>query len=66
MNCIKVVLEEKGSGQTCLHEKLGKCYSLINDYPQDKNQLRLETLFEITKIQSIDLKYLLIPEPQNK
>jgi hypothetical protein len=33
---------------------------------QNKNQPRLETLYVIAKILSVDVKDLLISEPQNK
>jgi transcriptional regulator with XRE-family HTH domain len=66
MNRIKIVLEEKGIKQTWLAEKLGKSYPVINGYVQNKNQPRLEVLYEIAKILSIDVKDLLISESQNK
>lgn len=66
MNRIKEVLEQKGIKQTWLAEKLGKSYPVINGYVQNKNQPRLETLYEIAKILSVDVKDLLISEPQNK
>ena len=66
MNRIKEVLEQKGIKQTWLAEKLGKSYPVINGYVQNKNQPRLETLYEIAKILSVDVKDLLISKPQNK
>jgi transcriptional regulator with XRE-family HTH domain len=66
MNRIKEVLVEKGIKQIWLAEKLGKSYPVINGYVQNKNQPRLETLYEIAKILSVDVKDLLISEPQNK
>ena len=59
MNRIKEVLEQKGIKQTWLAEKLGKSYPVINGYAQNKNQPRLEVLFEIAKILEIDPKELL-------
>jgi putative transcriptional regulator len=64
MNRIKEVLEQKGVKQTWLAEKLGKSYPVINGYVQNKNQPRLETLYEIAKILSVDVKDLLISKPQ--
>ncbi len=64
MNRIKEVLEQKGIKQTWLAEKLGKSYPVINGYVQNKNQPRLETLYEIAKILSVDVKDLLISKPQ--
>ena len=66
MNRIKEILEQKGIKQTWLAEKLGKSYPVINGYVQNKNQPRLETLYEIAKILSVDVKDLLISKPQNK
>ena len=59
MNRIKEVLEQKGIKQTWLAEKLGKSYPVINGYAQNKNQPRLEVLFEIAKILGVDPKTLI-------
>ena len=50
MNRIKEVLEEKGIKQTWLAEKLGKSYNMVNSYVQNRQQPRLEVLYEIAKI----------------
>ena len=60
MNRIKEVLEEKGIKQTWLAEKLGKSYNMVNGYVQNRQQPRLEVLFEIAKILDVDVKDLLI------
>ncbi len=59
MNRIKEVLEEKGIKQTWLCEKLGKSYTQVNGYVQNRNQPRLEVLFEIAKLLNIQPKYLI-------
>jgi putative transcriptional regulator len=59
MNRIKEILEERGIKQTWLAEKLGKSYPVINGYVQNKNQPRLEVLFEIAKILGVDPKELI-------
>lgn len=59
MNRIKEVLEEKGIKQTWLAEKLGKSYNMVNGYVQNRQQPRLEILFEIAIILEIDVKELL-------
>ncbi|HAB29070.1 MAG TPA: transcriptional regulator [Xanthomarina gelatinilytica] len=59
MNRIKEVLEKKGIKQTWLAEKLGKSYNMVNGYVQNRQQPRLEILFEITNILEIDVKELL-------
>jgi len=59
MNRIKEVLEEKGIKQTWLTNKLGKSYNMVNGYVQNRQQPRLEILFEIANILEIDVKELL-------
>ena len=69
MNRIKEVLEQKGSKQTWLAEKLGKSYNMVNAYSQNRQQQRLETLIEIAEILDIDVKELIIsnkPEQEAK
>lgn len=65
MNRIKEVLEEKGIKQTWLAEKLGKSYSVLNGYVQNRQQPRLEVLYEIAKILNVEVKELLV-EIKNK
>ena len=59
MNRIKEVLEEKGIKQTWLAEKLGKSYNMVNGYVQNRQQPRLEVLYEIAKILDVNPKDLL-------
>lgn len=59
MNRIKEVLEEKGIKQTWLAEQLGKSYNMVNGYVQNRQQPRLEVLYEIANILNIDVKDLL-------
>lgn len=59
MNRIKDVLEEKGIKQTWLAEKLGKSYNMVNSYVQNRQQPRLEVLFEIAEILKVDVKELI-------
>jgi len=65
MNRIKEVLEEKGIKQTWLAEKLGKSYNMVNGYVQNRQQPRLEVLYEIAKILEVGVKDLLL-EQDNK
>ncbi|MDA3905758.1 MAG: helix-turn-helix transcriptional regulator [Bacteroidales bacterium] len=65
MNRIKEVLEEKGIKQTWLADKLGKSYNMVNGYVQNRQQPRLEILFEIAKILEIDVKELLKSNKEN-
>ena len=59
MNRIKEVLVEKGIKQTWLAEQLGKSYNMVNAYVQNRQQPRLEILYEIANILEIDVKDLL-------
>jgi len=59
MNRIKEVLEEKGIKQTWLAEQLGKSYNMVNGYVQNRQQPRLEVLFEIAEILEVSPKDLL-------
>jgi putative transcriptional regulator len=60
MNRIKEVLEEKGIKQTWLAEQLGKSYNMVNGYVQNRQQPRLEVLYDIAKILDVEVKDLLI------
>lgn len=59
MNRIKEVLDEKGIKQTWLADKLGKSYNMVNAYVQNRQQPRLEVLFEIAKILKVETKELI-------
>jgi len=59
MNRIKEVLEEKGIKQTWLCEKLGKSYTQVNGYVQNRNQPRLEVLFEIAMLLGVEPRELI-------
>ena len=60
MNRIKEVLEEKGIKQKWLAEKLGKSYNMVNGYVQNRQQPRLEILYEIAKISDVEVEELLV------
>jgi len=59
MNRIKEVLKEKEIKQTWLAEKLGKSYNMVNGYVQNRQQPRLETLFEIAEILEVKTQDLI-------
>ena len=59
MNRIKEVLEDKGIKQKWLAEQLGKSYNMVNGYVQNRQQPRLEVLYEIAKILEVNVKDLL-------
>ena len=60
MNCIKEVLEYQGRSQRWLAVKLGKSYNMVNAYVQNRQQPRIEVLFEIAELLSVDVKELLV------
>ena len=60
MNRIKVLLQEKGVTQIWLAEQLGKSYNMVNAYVQNRQQPRLEVLYDIAKILKVNVKELLI------
>jgi len=66
MNRIKEVLEEKGIKQTWLAEQLGKSYNMVNGYVQNRQQPRLEVLYQIAEILDVEVKELLISNKENK
>ena len=59
MNRIKEVLEKKGIKQTWLAQQLGKSYNMVNGYVQNRQQPRLEVLYEIARILDVKPKELL-------
>lgn len=65
MNRIKVLLDERGIKQTWLAEKLGKSYNMVNGYVQNRQQPRLEILFEIAKLLDVDVKELIVSTKEN-
>lgn len=66
MNIIKEVFEEKGIKQTWLAEQLGKSYNMVNGYVQNRQQPRLEVLYEIARILDVEVKDLLIEQKDKK
>ena len=59
MNRIKEVLEKKGIKQTWLAEQLGKSYNMVNAYVQNRQQPRIEVLYDIANILGVNVKDLL-------
>ena len=66
MNRIKQVLEEKWIKQKWLAEKLGKSYNMVNGYVQNRQQPRLEVLYEIAIILDVEVKDLIIEQKDKK
>ena len=65
MNRIKEVLEDKGIKQTWLADKLGKSYNMVNSYVQNRQQPRLEILYQIAEILDVEVKDLLTDKKEN-
>ena len=59
MNRIKEVLEDQGRSQKWLAGKLSKSYNMVNAYVQNRQQPRLEVLFEIAEILDVQPKDLI-------
>ena len=59
MNRIKEVLHEKGIKQTWLSEKLGKSYTQVNAYVQNRRQPSLEVLLQISALLNTDVRLLI-------
>ncbi len=53
------MLKKKDIKQICLVEKLVKIYNMVNSYVQNRQQPRLEVLFEIAKVLDVDPKELI-------
>ena len=66
MNRIKEVLEERGVKQTWLAQKLGKSYNMVNGYVQNRQQPRLEILFQIADILNVDVRMLINEKTNHK
>ena len=61
MNRIKEVLGEKGIKQTWLAEKLGKSYTMVNSYVQNRRQPSLEVLRQVAWLLDVDVRELIVP-----
>ena len=59
MNRIKIVLDEKGIKQTWLANQIGKSFNTVNGYVQNRQQPRMEILFQIARILDVDPKDLI-------
>lgn len=66
MNRIKEILLDKDIKQTWLAEKLGKSYNMVNAYAQNRQQPRLEVLYEIAEILDVDVRELIVSNKVNK
>jgi len=62
MNRIKKVLDEQGRSQKWLATQINKSYNMVNAYVQNRQQPRLEVLFEIARVLNVDPKDLIQSE----
>ena len=66
MNRIKEVLKDKGIKQIWLADKLGKSYNMVNGYVQNRQQPRLEVLYEVARIFDVDVRKLIVSNKEDK
>ena len=59
MNRIKQVLSEKQLTQMWLANKLGKSYNMVNAYVQNRQQPRIEVLYQIAILLNVEASTLL-------
>ena len=64
-NRLKVVLAEQRRTNKWLAEELGKDVTTVSKWCTNKSQPGLETLYEIAKCLSVDVKDLLAPSNAN-
>lgn len=63
MNRIKEVLDTQGRSQKWLAAQIGKSYNMVNAYVQNRQQPRLEVLYKIAEVLSVNPKDLLSENP---
>ena len=63
---IKEVLEQKGIKQTWLAEQLGTNYNMANGYVQNRQQSKLEVLYNVAKILDAEVKVRLVESKKKK
>jgi repressor LexA len=59
MNCIGVVLKERGLKQNWLADQLGMTNVTVNLYVRNKKQPKLDTLIKIAEILKVDIEILI-------
>ena len=60
------MLVDKGIKQTWLAVQLGKSYNIVNVYVQNRQQPRIEVLYDLAKILDVNVKDLLIDNDNKK
>jgi len=59
MNRIKLILKEQGRSQTWLAGKLGMSKVTVTNYCSNRNQPKVETLYDIARLLGVDVPDLL-------
>ena len=65
MKIIIELLKNQGRSQRWLAYKLGKSYNMVNAYVQNRQQPRIEILYEIADLLAVDVKDLLVSNNLN-
>lgn len=66
LNRIKEVLDDKGIIQTWLAKNSVRVFSVVNAYARNRQQLFLETLFNIAEILGVNTKDLITDNKRKK
>ena len=66
MNRLTGVLEKKMKKQTWLTNQQCKSHNMVNGYVQNRQQPRIEVLYEIAEILGVSVKELLIDNETKK
>lgn len=61
MNRIKEILKEQGRSQTWLASRIGKSYTVVTNYCNNKTQPSVKLLYQIAQIINVDVRELLVP-----
>lgn len=60
INRIKELLKEQGRTQTWLSEKIGKSYTVVTNYCNNKTQPSIPVLRRIASVLTVDVRELLV------
>lgn len=66
LNRIKAVLVDQDKSQKWLAEQLGKSFSTTNAYCCNRQQPNLDTLYQISRLLSVDLKDLIVDKTERE
>ena len=63
---IKEILEQKKIKQTWLAKQLGKSFNIENFYVLNRQQSKLEVLYDVAKILDVEIKIRLVESKKKK